>query len=452
MRGRSIALAATLCIALAPPATSRAEEPAKPPAPAPVPAPKMKGNAAAKATPAKPLPVIVTVTATSPDPPWLLRIENQSDVPVRIPADSRLLRFDLVAGKGGAKKCAPPAGLVPSSFDVKRELFLRAGEIYEEAIDPRMYCFGETTDLLRAGTKLTPTFGFTPGWGAPKEPFAAEAADPLDPYLPLKTLKGEPFVLPAVPPPAPPPPPSASAPAPSLSEAGSGIGGGASQPAPPAPSTDASDAAEAPPVSAPAPVVDKAAGQLDIYLSRLVDAAAARDVVLTIRAKNEGHRKLAAVLRSRMLHFRVEELGADNRTLRSVTCVHQSGAHAIATEMVGELKPGKEEKLTVSIFETCPVGTFSKPGLYRVTPELDTSQEGEALKHTPWLGKALARQSALVRLATAKGSYYYASPRSGPLTLPPNTMLVASSPGDASQPAAAAPAPHDPAHHDAPKP
>ena len=59
------------------------------------------------------------------------------------------------------------------------------------------------------------------------------------------------------------------------------------------------------------------------------------------------------------------------------------------------------------------------------------------LKHDPWLGKALARQSALIRLATAKESFYYASPRTGPANLPPNTMLVA---GEAPPPAEP---PHD---------
>ena len=119
--------------------------------------------------------------------------------------------------------------------------------------------------------------------------------------------------------------------------------------------------------------------------------------MITIRAKNEGKRKLAAVLRSRMLHFKVEEVGADNRTLREVMCTHQEAAHGIATEMISQVGPGKEITIPILVSEICPRGTFNKPGLYRVTGVLDTSQVGESLKADPWLGQALARQSRCAR-------------------------------------------------------
>ncbi|NUP04941.1 MAG: hypothetical protein HOW73_02655 [Polyangiaceae bacterium] len=399
----------------------------------------------------KAVSIEMSVTATSPDPPWLLRIENTSDVPVRIPADSRLLHFDLKASKGGTKKCAPPKGLVPKDFDQKRELFLKPGEVYEEEIDPRMYCFGDTTDFLRPGTKLTPHFGFGKSWGAPKEPFVAQSTDDLAPNTPLKSVSGLEFTLPPVP--SPPPAPGAAPGAPGtngpkpVGEMGSGIDTPGAKPAPgpapkpaPAPTSAGGTApAGSPQTPAPGPegdaptdgqpaqpaIVDKNAGHLDVFVSRLIDASAPRDIVLTVRAKNEGKRKLAAVLRGRMLHFHVEEVGADNRTLRNVDCTHQNAGHGIATEMISQVGPGKEVSIPLSISEICPRGTFPKPGLYRITPKLDTAQEGEVLKHDPWLGQALARQSALVRLATAKDGYYYASPRSGPKNLPPNTLMVA---------------------------
>lgn len=409
------------------------------------PTPKAKHPKAAKPV-TTPLLVMMSVVATSPDPPWLLRIENAGPVTIRIPADSRLLRFEMKASKGGTKKCAPPKAMVPSSFPDSRELFLRPGEVYEEEIDPRLYCFGDTTDLLRPGTVLIPHFGFGTSWGAPKEPFVAQATDYADPFTPLKDIKGPELTLPAVPAPPPPAPPQVPAGQDPLAPLGSGIDPKDSPPprTPAAPTSTPKkdgaatddDGADAPTDGdAPPPaVVDKNAGYLDIYVSRLVDAGSPRDVVLTIRAKNEGRRKLAGVLRSRMLHFKVEEVGADNRTLREVMCTHQEAAHGIATEAVSQVGPGKEITIPILVSEICPRGTFSKPGLYRVTGVLDTSQVGESLKADPWLGHALARQSALVRLATAKEDFYYASARTGPAHLPPGVMLAAEDPTDAPAP------------------
>lgn len=388
------------------------------------------GYSKAARTKRDPLPVRVSVSAPSPDPPWVLRVENVSDVPVRIPADALLLRFDMKIKKGaGAKRCSLPASMVPSGFPEKRELYLRPGEVYEEQIDPRMYCFGEgMTDYLRPGTSLVPRFGFGSGL-ASREPFVAQSADDADSYLPLRDLTGPEIVLPNVPegsptippasgpftpkPPAPPPPPTA----------------GAKPHANGTASHDGSEAEEeeeqAPVVTSPPPVVDMKAGHLDIYVERLVDAAAPRDVILTIRAKNEGRRKLAAVLRGRMLHFHVEELAADNRPLREVDCVHQASAHGIATEMVSEVQPGREMRIPLVISEICPRGTFTRPGMYRITPRLDTAQMGESLKKDAWLGQTFARQSALVRLASGPQPFHYASPRSGPVKLAPGEMLVA---------------------------
>lgn len=397
----------------------------------------------------------LTVEATSPDPPWIMRIENTGDVPIRIPADARLLRFEMkpTAMPGdpkhknlAARPCKPPAAMVPSRFPEKRALYLRPGEVYEEQIDPRLYCFGESsTDLLRPGTVMVPHFGFgeEPRWGDAKEPFMAQSTDDVDPYRPLKAIVGAPFTLPEVPEP-PPPVPGQSQPSPVARALprGAALSGEEEGSAPVSPSTIAPlpqsslhlahTSAPPPPeedapyqVDKPAPLVDKGAGHIDIYVSRFVDAPTTSDVVLTIRAINEGRRKLAAVLRGRMLHFAVEELGPDNRTLRHVDCTHQTNAHGIATEMVSDVAPGKEIRIALMISEICPRGTFSRPGLYRITPTLDTAQMGESLKSDPWLGVTFARQSSLVRLAKAPGEFHFAMPRTGPVHMPPGLMLMA---------------------------
>lgn len=470
MRSSSKRIAAILfgcAFAGAPLVVLQAQEPQKPQsgaAPsATSPVATAAASAAAKASAAAPkkyhppkskkpaLPVTLTVEATSPDPPWIMRIENTGTVPIRIPADSRLLRFEMkpsaIPGDPkyknlSARACKPPSALVPSKFPERRELYLRPGEVYEEQIDPRLYCFGESsTDLLRPGTVMVPHFGFgnEPTWGEAKEPYMAQSTDDVDPYRPLKAIVGAPFTLPEVPDP-PPAVPGQSQPSPvakALPRGGELPSEG--EPTPVAstsalPQSSLNLAHGAPPpqeddepykVDKPAPLVDKAAGHIDIYVSRFVDAPTTSDVVLTIRAVNEGRRKLAAVLRGRMLHFAVEELGPDNRTVRQTDCVHQNNAHGIATEMVSEVAPGKEIKIALMISEICPRGTFTKPGLYRITPTLDTSQMGESLRSDPWLGITFAKQSSLVRLAKAPGDFHYAMPRTGPVHMPPGVMLMA---------------------------
>lgn len=402
-RARSAALAlavltANTAFAQDPPA---AEQPA---APAKVDAPKVDAATPKPPTkwapkPKKPkLPVTITVTATSPDPPWLVRIENTSDVAVRIPADMRLLSFDLKStmydGKTAnpLKKCVLPRAMAPKSFPATRELYLDPGEIYEEQIDPRLYCFGDSIDLLRPGSIVKPHFGFgTESFGA-KEPFAAQGTDRPEAYQALKEIVGAEVVLPPLPKA---PPPSADAPKASLV-------GEPAKPAPPVPSASKTDP-------------DRNRGDIDIYVSRTSEASAPRDVLLTIRAVNEGKRQLAAVLRGRMLQFVVEELAPDNTARRRVECAGQNAPHGIATEMVGEVRPGREVQLPLLVAEMCPRGTFPKPGLYRVTPVLDSSMSGESLKLDPWLGTALAMQSTLARVATARDPYYDDKPAVGPL-------------------------------------
>lgn len=370
------------------------------------------------------LPVKLTVSAPSPDPAWTVRIENTGASPVRLAADPLLLSFELVAKKGGKRPCKLPAAMKPSAFPIGRELYLQPGEFWEESIDPRLYCFGDTTDLLTEGTKLTPRYGWS-GWaGDKREPFAAQGLDRPERFDAQKEIVGDPFVLPALPgakpaaaspgtPPvsggpdavAPPPAPARSEPSPSGS-----------------PSGEAASAAagEAPGRDLPGQTQDLNAPHLDVYSRQLIDAPAARDIVIQVRAVNEGKRQLLTVLRSRMLHFRVEELKADNTARVTVDCVHQNAPHGIAREMIEQVPSGRSLSVPVLVAEICPLGTFSRPGLYRITPVLDTSMGGESLKVDPWVGRALAAQASLVRLATGRQDFHAGGPVKGPLvTVPP---------------------------------
>jgi hypothetical protein len=305
--------------------------------------------------------------------------------------------------------------MIPTEFDDGRELVLEAHESLTVAIDPRLYCFGSSVDKLIPGATLTPRFGF-PRFAQSKDAFVAAPLDVPSEFAPLRFIEGAPFVLPAV-------PVAPAAPSP-----------GAKQPATPA--ADPS-LAEAPTPTDAAPSLetrDQRAPQLDVYLEQRVDAHAGRDVVLTLRAVNEGERKLTTVLRTRMLRVRVEELRADNKAAHETLCTGQHAAHGVASEHVTTLGTGGRSTLSLLVAELCPKDTFSKPGLYRLRAELDTSVEGESLKADPWLRGALARQSALARVATGRTLFHPGRPSAGPVELPPRSRAANSNAEISSKP------------------
>jgi hypothetical protein len=402
---------ATIAALLAGSVPAAAEDP---PAAAPPPAPEA---APAKPAPAKraaaklPVPVKVTVEASSPDPPWKVRIENTSDKAIRIPADVRLLSFELASktskGQGRKHKCEAPRAMRPSGFPDKRELFLEPGAFYEEVFDPRLLCFGASADGLKEGTIAKPTFGWA-GAGR-KGPYAAQGTDRPEAYQAVRRIVGDELVL----------PPAHIAPPKLLVE---GVG----------PSMEREGSEDGPEAEgASAQIEDRNAPQLDIYVERFEDAAAPRDVVVTIRAVNEGRRTLSTLVRGRMLSFVVEELGPDNKSRATFECSGQHAPHAIPIEMMRNVRPGQEVHVPILLAEFCPRNAvFLRPGLHRVTPKLDPSVVGEGLEVEPYVAEALARQPALVRLATARGSFYEEPPRSGPAEVKPKPR---------SQPAPAAP-------------
>lgn len=163
----------------------------------------------------------------------------------------------------------------------------------------------------------------------------------------------------------------------------------------------------------PAPV-DENAGRVDVFVRRYADAHAGRDVVVTIDAVNEGRRSLSAVLRGRMLSFTVEELGRDNRAVNTVQCSGSNQPHAIASEAVRSYRPGQKATIPLLLAEFCPRGTFARPGLYRALPYIDTTVDGEALEEQAYIGQALARQSALIRVATGAEPFVAPPPRKLP--------------------------------------
>jgi hypothetical protein len=386
----------------------------------------------------------MTIVAASPDPPWTLRIVNTGDQPIRIAADTRLLTFELDTGDKRGKKvqCAAPASLRPSSFPTSRELLLGPGQAYVEDFDPRLFCFGDKIDLLKGGTTVRAHLGWSKA--GPKQPFAAQGTDRPEAFAGAHELTAPSILLsyasfapmaPGVGKPA----PGEAAAAPS--DVGPTAKGTARREDGPQQADSAAKrwgekprAKDAPAPGEKAsgrvgfgydpkalkggddddddnPIVDRNAAHVDVYVDRTTDAESSRDAVITIRAVNEGRRDLTTALRGRMLSFGVERLGPDNKATVEYDCRGGDRPHAMPIETTQDLGAGQGTSIPIVLYEICPRETFERPGLYRVRPRIDTSVEGELMKRSPYLGKALAAQAALLRLATGRRPYQDEAPK-----------------------------------------
>lgn len=174
-----------------------------------------------KAPPAPALPepmVRLWIRAPSPDGPWALRIDNEGASPVRIPADIRLLRFEVdngegfvaPTGPGEAKRparrpskpmtCKLPEPLRPTTFPDRSALLLAPGEAYVESFNPRLFCFGkDASAALTGGAVVRAWFGFPgdkpTGKAPPTGPFAVEGTAFPATVAPVRELAAPTMVL-----------------------------------------------------------------------------------------------------------------------------------------------------------------------------------------------------------------------------------------------------------------
>ena len=114
--------------------------------------PAGKGDAAAQALP--PAPVRTWLVTPTRNGPWTIRVDNTGDHPVRIPADVRLLRLELVASDGRRAKRTVRCDLGelrPDAFPDRRALYLAPSQSWVETFDPRLICCGTDAELLPAG-------------------------------------------------------------------------------------------------------------------------------------------------------------------------------------------------------------------------------------------------------------------------------------------------------------
>jgi hypothetical protein len=389
-------------------------------------------------------PARLWIIAPSVVTPWTLRIDNEGDKPMRIPADVRLLRFEIenvevLSTKPGQParirtkkvKCAVPRALRPASFPEPRALMLQPGQSYIEEFDPRLVCFGKDAAALSGGAVVRARFGWDPQpkGRAPTAPLAVEVAEQPPRFSNLRELIAPTMVIPYVAPkldpnrpmaagptsPAPPPQEAAERKPDRPDDAGSKRRGGkradrGERPGNPEPAAASPEPVK--PAAAPKPETTTSAAPEDINAPRLeiistpyADVGSARGLSVAVTATNVGHRPTMAALRARMVAFEVN--GPDT----VVSCDASSATHSVPREAFRNLKPRDKVTFTVLLAEVCPRQTFSRSGIYRVRATLHANEGGSQFGLTAYTGVSPAATPTLVRLHTAPEPFYKDAPQ-----------------------------------------
>jgi hypothetical protein len=316
-----------------------------------------------------PPPLVLTVSPGTGGGPWKLKIENNGESPVRLAADPRVLTFELTPsgevdpkakkkpGQTTTIKCALPADARPSN-DEGRELVVPAKRSWSASFDPFFYCFGEKERrALVTGTTARARFGWEPPKAAAK---GRKAATPSPPFVavpvgaaigkvaPVKQLESAPFTLtePAMAAPNPTPPASGESPTP-----------------------------------------------FSLTMRDAVDAAKGSELGATVTLANGGDRSVTVFFRPEVLLFTV------NGPAGSVSCGTARQVGSPIPELFSTVKPNGKTTLSILVDRICPPDTFAEPGIYRVTPRLDTrGASGRSLGIRSWDGEATGKAPLLLRV------------------------------------------------------
>lgn len=321
---------------------------------------------------ARPAPQVgLTIEAPAPNGLWTMRVVNQGDRVVRIPADARLLHLK-VTPPGGARggrpvTCAIPRPLRPVGFPEDRALYLGPGQAYVESFDPWLYCFGpRETNALVPGAEVRASFGWpeTPA-GRRHGPYAVEGIAWPPEQASMRELE-----------------------------------------APPVEVGPCLESCQRPEGVAP---FDERAPRLEIEAQRFLEAWSRRGMVVRAAAKNAGRRPMHVVLRDRMLRFEVS--GPDGRRRCALP---ESQRDATPRQLFRTIAPGGSVSLASRIIEVCGHDAFVRPGLYVVTTTLEADETEQARGFEGFTGTARSPQTTLVRLLSAPQPFHEVPPHAEP--------------------------------------
>lgn len=367
-----------------------------------------------------PLGLRLVVVERGPGQPWGLGISNESDRPVRIIADPRLLWFDVAVPSKKTKTvtCKLPESLFPGHADRRSETILAPGEGVVHSFDPRLYCFASGGQkALVPGAVVTPHFG----WPVKKKPVATKKGKRK---LPEET------------------PPFIATPAPTGNETWhvteddlcapekpersktgekSEKSKSAKEQSKTAPSaTDKSTDTEEPPVRC-AKVIDAAPfgltseykawastrleqdkpvrehpGPLELDLTQGSDAEAERTATIALRVKNRSKRAQRVYFRRELVSFEI--MTPDG----PVTCDAQPDQRSPDPQEFSRIGKGGSIQVTSRLVELCPHGTFGRPGFYLVHARFDADISGDQWGLDAFTGRVVSLEPASVRIRTGE--------------------------------------------------
>ena len=159
---------------------------------------------------------------------------------------------------------------------------------------------------------------------------------------------------------------------------------------------------------------DDRAPLLVVTTAPYADAAAARNLSITVAATNVGYRPTLVAVRPRMFSFEI--LGPD----KSVSCDASSATASMPRESYKTLKRGDKVSFTMLLAEVCPRQAFSRVGMYRVRATLHASESGDRYGLTAYTGVTEAKVPTLVRLQSAAEPFYRDPPAAVPTPKPPD--------------------------------
>lgn len=333
-----------------------------------------------------PPPLAFSVTPGTGGGPWRLKVENTGDVPVRIAADPRLLVLEVTppAGfvdeaaaakaKAARKKVEPPKAVrceLPAdarpSTDEGHELVVPAKRSWSATFDPSFYCFGaRERAMLVSGATVTAHYG----WPAP--PLKATTRGRTKPVAPA--------------------PPFVAAPV------GAAIGKVA-------PSKDleatafalSENVASAPAAAAGTTPTPPGSASLVVSMPASQDAARGAEISTTVTVANEGDKAAILLFRAETLRFTVAGPAG------SVSCGNTRPIDSPIRELYSTLGVKGRSSIALLITAMCPADTFDEPGLYRVTPVLDTTNaSARSIGLKSWDGTATGKAATLLRVRSAR--------------------------------------------------
>ena len=390
-------------------------------------APAAEPSAPAEA-PKPPVGLRIGIGQRGPEHPWILRLDNTSNEPLRVVSDPRLLWFEAtVPGKKKPVRCELPAGMRPDDVDPDAMVTIAPGARKIRTFDPRFYCFpiGKDKDVLVPGTTLVSHYGFPPktktSWKRGKRveerlpdtpPFIAEPADPEreSDQAPIKSVDGNSITL------------------------DERYAEWVSEPEEKdkrnkkGKKDKKNKKDEEPVTNEPVTAVEP---DPELVINKGVDAQTERSVVVTATFKNPRKSRLKVFFRRENITYEV--LGPEGL----VECDAGPDDREPEPTAFSNLGAGGSTSVTSRLVELCQRGTFARPGFYLIHARFEGSEDGREWDIVAYTGSVRTKRPVPVRVRTGEQPFLLA-PRPQPGQDKPGAPGQPATPG---QPAAGSPPP-----------